>query len=1102
MIGTNISSGTSQAYTDTLPVLTRTNSSTLIAQLAQVILNMFERIQESNATLSLNEVEWRLTIDPRSLVSGSSPTVKIPPYVNQTKFRQTWVGHYDDQGPINCAAYAINYFLHSAEKRYDKYVKRSEQDARVLQDELGWGPETSLAQLKYFVDKYPAYRLTAFLPNATQSPATYPGKEYEWKEDLSNLIYLIYDPVQQHYGLTKSPQEVLIKLHRNNNWKWCHRCCVPFTMHMGHQCVDATVLPKRYEVACRQCGTFGKHTCPVITCRFCSTVYKRDTFEHRCILYKQERSEEKNKFVDEKEILPDGKSPALFVYDLEARIEIVESTNLVISDFALDEHGYYVEEEVATYAHTLNEHKANLVVFKNVFSDEPPVVYFGEDCLERFLMYMISYNHGNNICVAHNAAGYDTRLLFTVASKMAKTSIVPIMRGAKFMQLKVNQRLVFRDSLLHVKGSLRNLAKDFCTDTNLRKGHFPHLFNSIENYDYVGPIPDKKYFDLAFVLKNEKDKEEFDAWYNTWANRTDWNFMNELKAYCIDDVLILGKIVKGYHDVCVNSTGMTPWLNATAPSFVHEVFLSLLSKQLELPNPKEDMNIYSAKIQELADTKFWAVLKPNEYWFARKALRGGRTEIKKMYHHITDEEYAQGKYITYQDVNSLYPFQQVEHDFPTGTPTIHVWDPKYYPCIKHQNKECQCPMWDKGDRFLKIENRVTQSQWTSEQILRDPTFFGIVCATLIPPKNLYHPILVCWSEEQQKCIATLREEDHVEITTTSIEFLTALRNGYKLVQIHRYDQYTKTPSLWREKILDFYLEKMLNSGNPPENKEEFIKKWEDRFGIGEEIRKSIDEGRWGNYPAKKQTAKIMINSAWGKHAQRPVMPEAEIYDFSTDMEKVFDFFQNLSASVFSFKDAVILDQSRVMYRFQKDGDTANPDLHGGYLPAALFVPAYGRLQLWEQLNKLGKRVLMCDTDSIVYIYDPDQYNIPRGDMLGEWEVEKIDSKNGGIRTFVGLGPKTYGIKTNNGVEMVKAKGLSLNLATSKAINFTSMAAMALEFLEQGSASKISIPQQTFTYDVRRGMRTWKMLKDLQINKEDMKGFTDHEGHLYPFGFQN
>jgi hypothetical protein len=1071
---------------------------------SDVVLDLIQTIAQSNVTIEINDLEWQFTIDPTSFIQGGSVKVKPPHWVPQIKFRATWQGHVDDKGPINCAAYAINYLMYGTQKRYDKRVKQSEIDARALQTELGWSETTSLQELADFVEKYPKYRITAFLPNATENPATFAGAEFEYEENnLEYLIYLVYDAIQNHYGATKSPAEIIRKIHNCPDWAWCHLCCVPVYRQNEHTCEGSSFVPRKRQRPC-ECGQYGKHTCYELTCRFCSSVYKKDTFSHRCILYKLPRGEEKNLFVDNEEILPNGKSPALFVYDLESRVHIVPTYNPLIVGFETDEDGTYKDENVAVYDYHVQEHRANMVVFQNVFSNEEPIVYFGDDCLQRFLMYMLNYNHGNNICIAHNAAGYDTRLIFSAATKLTKTKMSPIMRGAKFMQLKVGDRLVFRDSLLHVKGSLRNLAKDFCAGTTLRKGHFPHLFNSIENYEYVGPIPDKKYFDLSFITKDEKDRDEFNTWYHSWDGRTDWSFRKELEDYCVDDVKILAKIVKGYHDVCISHTKMTPWLNATAPSFVHEVFVTLLSQQLELPDPKEDKNLYSAQVQELADTKFWAVLKPNEYWFARKALRGGRTEIKKMYHNVTEEDRLAGKNITYQDVNSLYPFQQVEHDFPTGRPTIYVWDLPYFPCVKHQNNQeakCYCSLTNKGDRFLKIENMLCQPQWTAEQILADESFFGIVCATLIPPKDLYHPVLVAWNEEAQKCVASLRPEDHVEMTVTSVEFVTALRHGYRLVKIHRFDKYTKTPSLWREKILDFYIEKMINSGPAPENVEEFIRRWDERFDIGDQIRKTIDDGRWGNFPARKQTAKIMINSAWGKHAQRPIMPEASIFNFTDDMEKVYNFFQNLTSRVYTFKDATVLDGDKVMYRYQKDGSTANPDLHGGYLPAALFVPAYGRMQLWEQLYKLGKRVLMCDTDSIVYVKDPTLYNIPQGDMLGEWEVEKIDSKNGGIRTFVGLGPKTYGLKTWNGPTQVKAKGLSLNLATSKAVNFDSMEAMVLEFLEKGSAPKISIPQQTFTYDIRRGMRTWKMLKDLQINKKDMKGFLDEHGHLYPFGFE-
>lgn len=158
----------------------------------------------------------------------------------------------------------------------------------------------------------------------------------------------------------------------------------------------------------------------------------------------------------------------------------------------------------------------------------------------------------------------------------------------------------------------------------------------------------------------------------------------------------------------------------------------------------------------------------------------------------------------------------------------------------------------------------------------------------------------------------------------------------------------------------------------------------------------------------------------------------------------------------------------------------------------LFVCVYENRR---ELHKLGKRVLMNDTDSIVYIYDPLEYNIPEGGLLGQWEVEDVDKDHGGIEEFVGLGPKTYGIRCKDGFEMVKAKGLSLNKATGNLVNFQSMVTVVKNRI------KIRVPQKTFVWTVAHGMKTWLMMKDLKFNQEEMKGTLDEEGYLYPFGFQ-
>lgn len=620
------------------------------------------------------------------------------------------------------------------------------------------------------------------------------------------------------------------------------------------------------------------------------------------------------------------------------------------------------------------------------------------------------------------------------------------------------------------------------------------MFNSVENYGYVGPLPDKKYFDLSFSARSQKDRDEFDAWYDSFTG--DWNFMEQLTSYCINDVLVLQKIVKGYHDIAFANFGMSPWFNATAPSYVHDVFITKLGKDLELPDRIENKEEYRNKVVDLAWNSYWAVLKPAEYWFARKALRGGRTEIRKILHTVSDQEWSRGVRIRYQDICSQYPFQQVVHDFPVGLPLIHIWDTKYLPCVEHQNfpeAKCDC-VHRLQDKFCRTTSFT--EQWTAESILANPKFFGVVCATVEPPRNMYHPVLVAFDEKLNKSVASC--EPIVEGVFTSVEFVKALEYGYKLIRIHRYDEYNKKESLWRDIVLDLFLEKMINSRAAPEHEEalKLIDDYENLFGedFGDKIRKSLDEGKWGKHPAKKQTAKIMMNSAWGKHAQRPIMPEAKVFDFETDKQDILNFFENCVAKNFEYHDGTYLNGNQIMYKYSISGPSTRPNLHGGYLPAALFVPAYGRLQLWEQLNLLGKRVLMNDTDSIVYLYDPLEYNIPQGSLLGEWEVEDVDTDHGGIRSFVGLGPKTYGIKCEDGYSMVKAKGLSLNLATENMVNFDTMVGLAQ------NRNTVRVPQKTFVWSVENGMKTWMMLKDLKLNEGEMKGTLDEEGYLYPFGY--
>jgi len=359
-------------------------------------------------------------------------------------------------------------------------------------------------------------------------------------------------------------------------------------------------------------------------------------------------------------------------------------------------------------------------------------------------------------------------------------------------------------------------------------------------------------------------------------------------------------------------------------------------------------------------------------------------------------------------------------------------------------------------------------------------------------------VLVTWSDTLKKCVATL--EPIIEGTFTSVEFKKALEYDYKIVKLHRLDRYKYKPSLWADTLKQLYIDKMANSSNTPpqEEQDRLVDQYEQAFGMGQAVRDSFP---WEKNPAKKQTAKIQLNSGWGKHAERPIMPESKVID-DASTDEIFTLLQNLSCGNYELKDIVSLSESKTMYKYTISGESADPNLHKAYLPAGLFVPAYGRLMLWEQLHKLGDRVLMHDTDSIVYIYDPDKYNIPAGDLLGEWAIEDIDSENGGIRTFVGMCPKSYALKTNNPDKtLVKIKGLSLKWATRDIIKFDVLEKMVKEYLDKvKNPTTVNVPQMNFSYRLNHEMTTRYFLKHVAFKPSDLKGDLDENGVLYPYGW--
>ena len=128
----------------------------------------------------------------------------------------------------------------------------------------------------------------------------------------------------------------------------------------------------------------------------------------------------------------------------------------------------------------------------------------------------------------------------------------------------------FVDSLNFIPIKLANFPKTFGIE-ELKKGHFPHLFNRKENENYVGPIPPAPYYNPNGM--NPKDREAFMAWHaSKKESNYVFNFQEEILAYCRSDVDILRRCCLEFRELFRDVTDINPFRTLTIASACHLVY--------------------------------------------------------------------------------------------------------------------------------------------------------------------------------------------------------------------------------------------------------------------------------------------------------------------------------------------------------------------------------------------------------------------------------------------------------------------------------------------------------------------------------------------------
>ena len=164
---------------------------------------------------------------------------------------------------------------------------------------------------------------------------------------------------------------------------------------------------------------------------------------------------------------------------------------------------------------------------------EDTISFYGEDCVESMFEHLDSliideYRDVQRfIVVFHNFKGYDSMFVLQHLYATHQEAEDQICIGTKVLSL-VSGNLKFVDSLCFLPFPLSSFPATFGL-TEIRKGFFPHLFNTLENQDYEGPMSPAEMYDPEGM--SAKKKEEFERWYIEKVNTNYvFNLRREMEA--------------------------------------------------------------------------------------------------------------------------------------------------------------------------------------------------------------------------------------------------------------------------------------------------------------------------------------------------------------------------------------------------------------------------------------------------------------------------------------------------------------------------------------------------------------------------------------------
>lgn len=478
----------------------------------------------------------------------------------------------------------------------------------------------------------------------------------------------------------------------------------------------------------------------------------------------------------------------------------------------------------------------------------------------------------------------------------------------------------------------------------------------------------------------------------------------------------------------------------------------------------------------------------------RDAFYGGRCEPVKLIHDFARDN-SKGRYI---DVVSLYPTVMYYDRYPVGYPKKilkpmnydHSWfgfvhckviPPRglFMPVLPYRQvtngahklvfglcRTCMASMNLKCKHHTKAKC-TTDCRIASCQACKDAH------------NNLKQNCAQCHALRNTDCAHNDSQRSLIGLWTT-IEMERAIEKGYKIDMIYEAWHFENSSTdLWKGYIRKFMKIKLETSPFTGSEAE-----YRDKARALE-----IELGKLESNPGLRYIAKICLNSLWGKFGQNPKVRHSEYIDTENDFYKLVldDKIEQISIS--------FLNDNMVYASYERKDELMKTSYNTNIF-IACYTSSWARLRLYDMLDKLGRNVCYCDTDSVVYIENEDTVSAVKdfmGDGLGEWSDEL---KGNHMEFWCCAQAKDYGYILNDGKHAGKVKGFRINAETE-----TKMTNKQRVDLIKGAVNNVAINYNQFVISNCK-IFTKHMVKQwaFKFDKRMIRHISDDEIDTLPYGY--